>query len=176
MQVRRKYRRLKRFAYLGLVTGTIVAVRRARTSRRPQPLGPPASWPPLERADEPPVAAMGNLATALEPEAGTPEPSARVGLASDPAAPERAADQGDPPVRWVPALADGSCPLSHPVKANANSRIFHEPGGRFYERTQAERCYVDAVAAAADGYRAAKGAFGPNGSVGPAASTGREER
>ncbi len=61
-------------------------------------------------------------------------------------------------------LDDGSCPSTHPVKANRNSKIFHEPGGRFYDRTHAERCYVDAASAAADGYRAAKGANGSEGS------------
>ncbi len=57
---------------------------------------------------------------------------------------------------WIEPDADGSCPLSHPIKANDNSGIFHVPGGRFYERTKAERCYVDADAALADGYRQAK--------------------
>jgi micrococcal nuclease len=56
---------------------------------------------------------------------------------------------------WV-APVEGDCPLDHPVKANDNSGIFHVPGGRFYDRTKAERCYVDAESAAADGYRAAK--------------------
>ncbi len=68
-------------------------------------------------------------------------------------------------MRWPPTnRRDGSspedgggCPLSHPVKANGNSGIYHVPGGQFYERTRAERCYVDAAAAEADGYRAAKG-------------------
>ena len=44
---------------------------------------------------------------------------------------------------WV-APVDGACPLSHPVKANANSGIYHVPGGRFYDRTRPERCYSDA--------------------------------
>ena len=57
---------------------------------------------------------------------------------------------------WVPAV-DGACPASHPIKANANSRIYHVPGGRSYARTQAERCYAEAADAEADGYRAAKG-------------------
>ena len=72
------------------------------------------------------------------------EPVAAVGdLAAD-----------DPPA-WV-APDDGSCPVTYPIKANANSGIYHEPGGQFYDRTHAERCYVDAAAAEADGYRAAK--------------------
>jgi hypothetical protein len=50
----------------------------------------------------------------------------------------------------------GECPLSHPVKGKAASGIYHEPGGRNYERTRADRCYVDAAAAESDGMRASK--------------------
>lgn len=57
---------------------------------------------------------------------------------------------------WTEPLDDGSCPLSHPIKANDNSGIFHVPEGRFYARTNPERCYSDAPAATADGYRQAK--------------------
>jgi hypothetical protein len=67
--------------------------------------------------------------------------------------PEAAA--ADPAARWV-APVDGSCPDGYPVKANDNSGIFHVPGGRFYDRTVAERCYANAEDAIADGYRPAK--------------------
>jgi hypothetical protein len=60
-----------------------------------------------------------------------------------------------PPPTWVDAV-DGACPASHPVKAKVGSGIYHLPGGQFYERTRPERCYADAAAAEADGYRAAK--------------------
>jgi len=60
-----------------------------------------------------------------------------------------------PAAAWVPAN-DGTCPLTHPVKANDSSKIFHVPGGRFYDRTRPERCYATPEAATADGYRAAK--------------------
>lgn len=60
------------------------------------------------------------------------------------------------PAGWVAPAADGTCPSSHPIKANANSGIFHVPGGRFYDRTNAERCYASTDAAIADGYRQAK--------------------
>jgi hypothetical protein len=56
---------------------------------------------------------------------------------------------------WVEPV-DGSCPLTHPVKAKLSSGIFHEPGGGNYERIRAERCYVDPDAAIADGLRAPK--------------------
>ena len=69
---------------------------------------------------------------------------------------ERAIPGQSPPApAWVEA-DDGSCPASHPVKAKVSSGIYHLPGGSFYARTRAERCYVDAAAAEADGYRAAK--------------------
>ncbi len=66
---------------------------------------------------------------------------------AEPASPE--------PVPWV-ETDDGSCPESHPVKGNVSSGIYHVPGGRFYQRTKAERCYCDTAAAEADGLRASK--------------------
>jgi hypothetical protein len=57
--------------------------------------------------------------------------------------------------RWVSPV-NGDCPEGYPVKANDNSRIYHVPGGRFYARTVAERCYANAEDAVADGYRPAK--------------------
>jgi hypothetical protein len=59
------------------------------------------------------------------------------------------------PRSWVEAV-NGACPVSHPVKAKVSSGIYHLPGSSFYDRTRPERCYVDAAAAEADGYRAAK--------------------
>jgi hypothetical protein len=56
---------------------------------------------------------------------------------------------------WVEPV-DGQCPDGYPIKANDTSGIFHVPGGRFYDRTVPERCYAEAEAATADGYRAAK--------------------
>jgi micrococcal nuclease len=58
-------------------------------------------------------------------------------------------------LRWVEAV-NGDCPDGYPVKANDNSGIYHVPGGRFYDRTVAERCYANADDALADGYRPAK--------------------
>ena len=57
---------------------------------------------------------------------------------------------------WADPLGDGTCPISHPIKANDNSGIFHMPHGRSYDRTRPQRCYSDAAAALADGYRHAK--------------------
>ena len=64
------------------------------------------------------------------------------------------------PVPEVPASVDpdaeGHCPLTHPIKGKLTSGIYHRPGGFAYERTKADRCYRDALAAESDGLRAAK--------------------
>lgn len=60
-----------------------------------------------------------------------------------------------PVANWV-APVNGQCPEGYAVKANDNSGIYHVPGGRFYARTVADRCYANTDAAIADGYRAAK--------------------
>lgn len=57
---------------------------------------------------------------------------------------------------WVAPMADGACPLDHPVKAKTASGIYHLPGGVSYARTRPDRCYRSAADAAADGLRSAK--------------------
>ena len=99
----------------------------------PTPPSPP-EWPPLEPSNSPPALASAVDALVDSPDARS---DAATGL-------------------WFLPTADGSCPDSHPVKANDNSGIFHVPGGRFYDRTKAERCYATAAHAVADGYRPAK--------------------
>ncbi len=90
-----------------------------------------------------------------------PEPEL-VGATNAPLASVTLADNGDTApdavqtLVWVEPLDDGSCPSGHPIKANDSSGIYHVPGGRFYDRTVAVRCYASPEAASADGYRAAK--------------------
>ena len=106
----------------------------ARSARRPAPPPPTgvASWPPLVPKPE------------VEVRSGPVEFTAAA-----PAEPAPAASG------WVEPI-DGECPASHPIKGNADSMIFHVPGGMSYERTQAERCYCTAEDAEADGFRPAK--------------------
>jgi hypothetical protein len=118
-----------------VVAGGAVVLRtlRRRASPSPPTVGPSAEWPPFERQAEPVKAgAIGDVATAAE-------------LAVD-----ELTDRD-----WMPPTADG-CPDGYPIKANDNSHIYHSPGGRFYDRTVAERCYVSAEAAERDGYRQSK--------------------
>ena len=50
----------------------------------------------------------------------------------------------------------GSCPPSHPIKGKRSSGIYHQPGSFAYDRTHADRCYLDTAAAEHDTLRAAK--------------------
>ena len=81
-----------------------------------------------------------------------------------PRRPERPAPIPDPRVPAAATAAtrrggrsppEAACPTTHPVKAKVSSKIFHLPGMANYERTNPDRCYVDAAAAEADGPRRA---------------------
>ena len=119
-------RSLRRLIWLGVLVGGGFAGYRVWQQRRASP-SPSPEWPPLRTEPAPSV------------------PSAK---------PAPLAESG-PTAKWV-APVDGDCPEGYPVKANDNSGIFHVPGGRFYARTVAERCYANADDAIADGYRPAK--------------------
>jgi hypothetical protein len=125
---------MRRVVVVGLVAGavvTVVVISRRRAAPLPATTGAPTGvpdWAPL-RLIEP----ASTEVTAVEDV--TPEP---------------------PATKWVDPDGQGRCPDSHPVKGNRASRIFHVPGGRYYDSTHAERCFCDAEAAEADGYRASK--------------------
>ncbi len=127
-------RLIKIVAAVALLFAVIQVARRLLSSPEPAPVTPP-DWPPLEPSTE------SGSATAAEP-AASDEASAsdEVVEASE---------------AWVEP-DDGSCPSGHPVKAKNSSKIFHVPGGGSYDRTKADRCYLDAAAAEADGYRQSK--------------------
>jgi len=73
---------------------------------------------------------------------------------SEPITTATPAAEAEPAATWI-VPTNGSCPDGYPIKL-ASSGIYHVPGGQFYDRTVAERCYASAEAAEADGYRAAK--------------------
>lgn len=127
---------LRRLIWLGLLTAAGYCSYKAVSRRQSLPDNAP-QWSPL------PASRGGNPAKAAEPSNAA---------ASSPRT-KPVAEQSSP--RWVDSV-NGECPRGYPIKANDNSRIFHVPGGRFYERTAADRCYATADDAIADGYRAAK--------------------
>jgi len=117
----------------------------------------PAEWPPLTTTASTPAPAQSpaqSSAISPAPAASSSNVAASVVNALVDAPEARSTDgvAGG----WTMPLPDGSCPLEHPIKANDNSGIFHLPAGRFYGRTKPERCYSNAEAAIADGYRQAK--------------------
>jgi hypothetical protein len=122
------FRRIRRLVFLASAAAAIVRFAMARRPKRPPSAPQAPEWAPLRAA--PTKSSVSD----------TPTDSA----AATPSEPD-----------WV-APVNGTCPLSHPVKGNANSRIYHLPGGRFYDSTVPERCYRDESAAEADGMRASK--------------------
>lgn len=119
----------------------------------PLPLPPqpePEPEPPPAPAPVPPPATAPVHKAAKRPiKAARPKPTP----AAAPAQKRAPRKKAVPP--WVDAKA-GACPASHPVKAKLSSQIFHLPGMLNYQRAAADRCYVSAEAAEADGLRRAK--------------------
>ena len=128
-------RGIARLAIVVLAVVVLVQAVRWGLSRRSATAATEAGWPPLAPDAGPDLAAVTGATRPADTDA------------------ERPADVG---AAWLEPDGTGSCPVTHPVKVNTGSGIFHVPGGRFYERTHADRCYSDGAAAAADGYRASK--------------------
>ena len=140
--------KLWRFLRLAAIAALVVGVVRKVMGRNQPEVTGEASWPPL--VDEPEADATSAPRTLVAQAPTEPEPETEESEPSEPE-PETAEAEAD----WVEPV-DGECPASHPVKGNAQSKIFHVPGGASYGRTVAERCYISAEAAEADGFRAAK--------------------
>ena len=131
----------RRLFWLAVLGGVGYATYTAWQRRNePIPDGP-AEWPPFDVAPAPAPA-----------EPTSPEPTSPAPASPAPADDAASTEERAP---WVEPT-DGTCPIGYPIKGNANSGIYHVPGGRFYDRTVPERCYATEEAAAADGYRRAK--------------------
>ncbi len=65
-------------------------------------------------------------------------------------------DAGEAAIPEGAVAGDGTseCPSDFPVKGNASSHIYHEPGNSSYGRTIAELCFATAADAEAAGFRA----------------------
>jgi hypothetical protein len=114
-------------------------------------------WPPLPPDPVPSAAPTGQFpAPAVsDPPVSDPEVSIPEAPAGDVAAGDVAASDvatGDVAAGWV-GPCEGDCPPTHPVKVKLRSGLFHLPGMALYERTKADRCYISAQQAGADGFR-----------------------
>jgi hypothetical protein len=146
------------------------------TPPEPEPAPAPAPAPAASGAPKgtPPEADLLNAGVESSPEAAEADP--RDVLPEQPATPQPIRPRRGPTARkaaparndappsaapagaataWVEAEG-GICPPTHPVKAKLTSRLFHLPGMFAYDRTRPDRCYLDADAAVADGFTAAK--------------------
>jgi hypothetical protein len=54
---------------------------------------------------------------------------------------------------WAPPASAWNCPWTHPIKGNAQSGIYHLPGGQYYHLTKPEDCFATEAAARSYGYR-----------------------
>jgi hypothetical protein len=140
---------LRRIVVLSLLGGTADLVRRKLKRAdeiKPSDYRPfvPVIPPPVAKATPTVEAPTVEAPTVEAPAVEAPEP-----VETTPASESLVASD------WVEPV-DGVCPVSHPIKGNDQSKIFHVPGGASYERTVPERCYVSAAAAEADGYRPSK--------------------
>jgi hypothetical protein len=123
---------LRRLFWLAVISGAAFAV-----------------WSALQRRNEPNVTAtISPMPAPPPPPPPPPAPAPRAAAASVSAVSTNSKQPWREPV-------DGACPDGYPIKV-AKSGIYHVPGGRSYDRTTAERCYMNADDAEADGYRRAK--------------------
>jgi hypothetical protein len=131
---------------LGLVVGAVMTAYKLMQSRRGPATEPMRESPSFEPAAPPPAAPAP-----APPPATAPAPATSLAQPPKPKSPPK-------PKKPAPAIdpVDGTCPDSHPVKGKLTSGIFHVPGGFNYPRTKADRCYVDAAAAEAEGLRPSK--------------------
>ena len=67
---------------------------------------------------------------------------------------ELAAEETELPEGAVLPPEDGSVPEGYPIKGNANSMLYHQPGGRYYDVTIAEVFFDTPEHAEAAGYSA----------------------
>jgi hypothetical protein len=126
---------------------------------------PPTAPPPRPEPEETsatrsaPAAPAEAPATADLPREGTGATGAAGETVS---AAERAAAERISELTEVPAVPDNAvpgdgsreCPEAYPIKGNATSRIYHEPGRPSYDRTIPEYCFATVGAAEAAGFRA----------------------
>jgi NAD(P) transhydrogenase subunit alpha len=102
--------------------------------------------------------ATGEGTTSPASRNGAEELADQPGLATSPAPVGTNADATTLATPRGAVAANGSreCPQNFPIKGNAPTRIYHEPGNASYDRTIPEYCFDSSAAAEAAGYRASR--------------------
>jgi large subunit ribosomal protein L4 len=91
-------------------------------------------------------------------EAAKPEKAAKVAELADVAEVADAPEAVDLPAGAKAPLKSGGAPKGYEIKGNADSGLFHEPDGRWYDATVAEFYFKSADDAEAAGFKRAGGA------------------
>jgi hypothetical protein len=143
-------KRISTLALFGLLAGLLVActsgpASTSTTSPAQQTIVAAPSSTPLPTSTATPNVTPATATTSVPRPANTPVPSPT-------SPPATTVAQGDGPV----AGTGLTCPAGYPVKANTNSGIYHVPGQKFYDATNARNCYRTEQAAQAAGYRKSK--------------------
>jgi large subunit ribosomal protein L4 len=103
---------------------------------------------PAKKVETAPKADKPAKKVETAPKADKPAKAEKPAKADEPAA----ADLVDLPKGAVAALEDGSAPEGYTVKGNADSGLYHEPDGQWYEQTVAEVWFKTAKAAEKAGF------------------------
>lgn len=149
---------IRKLLKLGAVVGAVLFLVRLFTRRTP---AHDTETGPAEAKPSGSTASVASVSTASTPRSSASPGSSGSSAATKAAAPtastEAAVDTAaTESAAWVAPQDGGACPASHPVKVKVSSGIYHVPGGTAYDRTTPDRCYIDAAAAEADGYRPSK--------------------
>ncbi len=99
--------------------------------------------------------ARGKSAPAQE--AAAPVAFADVAAVADETAAEAPDEAPALPVGAKAPLKSGKAPKGYDIKGNADSGLYHEPGGRWYDSTEAEFWFKSAESAEAAGFKRAGG-------------------
>jgi hypothetical protein len=105
------------------------------------------------------LAELGDTTEAILPAEGATTAQDSSVSAAPPAATSPAPAQATAagiPLGAVAGNGTTTCPPGFPVKANAQSKIYHTPESRVYAQTVAEYCFATPEAAQAAGYRSPK--------------------
>jgi len=54
---------------------------------------------------------------------------------------------------WTPQASGWDCPAGRLIKGNAQSGIYHVPGGQYYSKTKPEKCFGSETEAIRAGYK-----------------------
>ncbi len=114
---------------------------------------PPAMPSPADAADAAPDEPRSDRPTAAAPDPLVDTSAGETIVGPD--APIRHAAGGGPHVPAGAVVGDNTaeCPPEYPIKGNATSMIYHQPGQPNYDRTIAEFCFASEHDAEAAGYR-----------------------